>query len=438
MNGLCSRFVVGIIGSATALPGPSTLRRNVTLDLISLVGVGITVAVVAALLPGISRHAGLDPVGIAFLAAAPFVANFLGVFAGQLGPRTQRGLSLFRAGGALLLVVMFLLPIPVVMAALATGYWLALAFTSPVQQRLWGAMYPESQRGRLVGTVQTGKSAAAGAAVLIGGILADRIGGMTVVAFAGIVGALCAMASSRIVAPVADDARSFSVRESWAAFRSRPGLVQVGAAQTFYGGGLIAAGPLYALVQVDRLELSIAEIGLLGILGSVAATIACLVWGSIIDRRGAISIMRVGGFLGLMSIALYAVAPSVAFLWVASIIAGVASASTDLGITAVISEQVPQQERGAAVSGFNALTGARGMIAPFVASIAVQAGILSVTSALLLCALMTGVGALMYLRLSRAGDPRPWREVMPQPALAGIDRGRRLARALVVSVMTGL
>lgn len=414
------------------------MRRNAALDLVSLVGVGITVAVVASLLPGISRHAGLDPVGIAFLAAAPFVANFLGVFAGRLGPRTQRGLSLFRAGGALLLVVMFLLPIPFVLAALATGYWMALAFTSPVQQRLWGAMYPDAQRGRLVGMVQTGKSAAAGAAVLIGGILADRIGGMTVVAFAGIVGALCAMASSRIDAPVAEDARSFSVRESWAAFRSRPGLVQVGAAQTFYGGGLIAAGPLYALVQVDRLDLSIADIGVLGILASVAATVACLVWGSIIDRRGAISIMRVGSVLGLLSIVLYAVAPSVAVLWLASIVAGVATASIDLGITAAISEQVPQQERGAAVAGFNALTGARGMIAPFVASIAVQAGFLDVTQALLACAFATGVGALMYLRLSREGHPRPWREVVPQPALVGIDRGRRLARGLVISVMIGL
>lgn len=429
---------MGIFGSAAALPGSGTLRRNAALDLISLIGVGITVAVVASLLPGISRHAGLDPIGLAFLSAAPFLANLLGVFAGRFGPRTQRGLSLFRASGALLLVVMFLLPIPMVLAALATGYWMALAFSSPVQQRVWGAIYPDAQRGRLVGMVQTGKSAAAGAAVLIGGILADRIGGMTVVAFAGIVGALCALASSRIDAPIAEDARSFSVRESWAAFRSRPGLVQVGAAQTFYGGGLIAAGPLYALVQVDRLHLSIADIGLLGILGSVAATVACLVWGSIIDRRGAIFIMRVGTFLGLVSIALYAVAPSVVFLWVASIIAGVANASTDLGITAVISEQVPQRERGAAVSGFNALTGARGMIAPFVASIVVQAGLLDVTQALLLCVLFTAVGALMYYRLSREGEPRPWREVVPQPAVEGIERGRRMARALVVSVMTGL
>jgi MFS family permease len=429
---------VGIFGSSAALSGSSTLRRNVTLDLISLVGVGITASVVISLLPGISRHAGLDPVGIALLGSAPFVANLLGLFAGRLGPRSPRGMTMFRAGGALLLVVMAFLPIPVVMAALATGYWITLSFSNPLQQRMWGAMYPPADRGRLIGMVSTGKSAAAGTAVLIGGILADRIGGMAVIAFAGAVGALCATAATRIQAPLADDARTFSARESWAAFRNRPALRQVAAAQTFYGAGLIAAGPLYALVQVDRLSMSVAEIGILGILGSVSCTIACLVLGPRIDRRGAIPVMRIGAVLGLVSLLLYSIAPAVTYLWLASVIVGVANAATDMGIANVIAEQVPQSERGAAVAGFNALTGARGMFAPFVAAGIVEAGILDLTGTLLLCAVATGIGAAMYVRLSRAGDPRPWTEVLPQPAVAGIDRGRRLARALVVSVMTGL
>ncbi len=79
------------------------MRRNVLLDLVSLVGVGITASVVMCLLPGVARHQGLDPLGIALLAAAPFAANVLGLFANRLGPGTSRGMSLFRAGGALLL-----------------------------------------------------------------------------------------------------------------------------------------------------------------------------------------------------------------------------------------------------------------------------------------------------------------------------------------------
>jgi len=430
---------VGVVGAARVLPGSGTLRRNVLLDLVSLVGVGVTASVVLGLLPGVARHQGLDPVGIAFLAAAPFAANVLGLFSNRLGPRTPRGMSLFRASGALLLVVMVLLPIPLVMAALATGYWISLAFSNPLQQRMWGAMYPATERGRLIGFVSTGKAAAAGTAILVGGILADRIGGMVVVAFAGAIGALCAMAASRIRAPLDPDAPRFSAHESWSAFRRRPALRQVAAAQAFYGAGLIAAMPLYALVQVDRLSLSMAEIGLIGILGAVATTLSCLAWGSMADHRGSVSVMRIGSALGLVSIVLYAVAPSVIFLWMAAVIVGVANAATDMGLASVISEQVPQEERGAAVAGLNALTGARGMFAPFVASIIVQAGILSVTQALLLCAATTGIGTVMYLRLTPSGAPRPWRAFVPSvPRSAGLDRGLQRARALVVGVATNL
>ena len=430
---------MGIIGAAGGLPGAQTLRRNVLLDLISLVGVGVTASVVLALLPGVARHQGLDPVGIAFLAAAPFAANVLGLFANRLGPRTARGMSLFRAGGALLLVVMVLLPIPLVMAALATGYWISLAFSNPLQQRMWGAMYPSSERGRLIGVVSTGKAAAAGLALLIGGIMADRIGGMVVVAFAGAIGALCAMAAAGIRAPLDPDAPRFSAHESWAAFRRRPALRRVAAAQAFYGAGLIAAMPLYALVQVDRLSLSMTEIGLIGILGAVAATLSCLAWGSMADRHGSVWVMRIGATLGLGSIVLYAVAPSVMYLWIAAIIVGVANAATDMGLASVISEQVPQEERGAAVAGLNALTGARGMVAPFAAAAAIQAGWLDLTQALLVCAGMTGIGTVMYLRLTPSGAPRPWRSMVPSlPGMGGLDRGLQRARAIVVGVTTNL
>ncbi len=414
------------------------MRRNVLLDLISLIGVGVTASVVLSLLPGVARIQGLDPVGIALLASAPFAANLLGLFSNRLGPRTPRGMSLFRAGGALMLVVMLMLPIPFVMAALATGYWISIAFANPLQQRMWGAMYPAAERGRLIGIVSTGKAAAAGMAVLVGGILADRIGGMVVVAFAGMVGALCAMAASRIQVPLDPDSPRYSARDSWAAFRRRPALRRVAAAQAFYGGGLIAAGPLYALVQVDRLSLSMAEIGVIGILAAVATTLSCLAWGSMADRRGSIPVMRIGSALGFVSIVLYAVAPSVIYLWVAAIIVGVANAAIDMGLASVISEHVPQDERGAAVAGLNALTGARGIFVPFAASIVVQAGWLDLTQTLLVCAGATGIGTWMYLRLTPSGTPRPLRSFVPSLPPLGIDRGLRRARALVVGVAGNL
>jgi MFS family permease len=420
------------VGAASAAVIPSTglLRRNLLLDLATAVGMGITTALVASLLPSVSRRAGLDPIGLAFLASAPFVANLLGLFAGRLGPRTTRQLAATRAAGAALLLVLVFAPAPIVLTAVAIGFWLSISFATPLQQRIWGAMYPVRERGRLIGKVATGRAAAAGTAALIGGVVADQIGGLAVVAIAGMVGAICATSTSRLRVPLDAAVPVYSARASWQTFRRIPALRQVGTAQAFFGGGLIAAAPLYALVQVDRLSLSLTEIGTIGILASLATTISCLAWGSLADRRGAMPAMQIGSALGFLSLLLYAVAPSVLVLWLAAICVGLANAAIDLGISSVLSEHTTLEERAAAMSGFNALTGARGIVAPFVASGLVQSGLMNITGALLLCAATTGIGALLYLRLSRGGEPRSISTLVHE---TGVHRGLRRARALVVS-----
>src|SRR5947207_15697464 len=59
---------------------------------------------------------------------------------------------------------------------------------------------------------------------------------------------------------------------------------------------------------------------------------------------------------------------------------------------------VPTEERGAVMAGWNALTGIRGAAAPFIATGLVQLGVLSVTGALVVCAIITTIGAALYLR----------------------------------------
>src|SRR3954447_22207233 len=64
--------------------------RNLALDTVASIGIGVTVALVTTLLPTIARGGGLEPLGLAALAAAPFIANLLGAFAGRVGPRSRR------------------------------------------------------------------------------------------------------------------------------------------------------------------------------------------------------------------------------------------------------------------------------------------------------------------------------------------------------------
>ena len=383
-------------------PSPRQLAvgRNLALDLVAAVGVGVTVALVTTLLPTIARRGGLEPIGLAALAAAPFVANLLGAFAGRVGPRSQRQLSLIRGIGAASLLVLAVFAAAPVMILVSIVFWLSLSLSGPFHLRLWGTMYPARVRGRVVGFLGSGRAAAAAIAALAGGLLADQLGGETAVALAGLVGLGCALAYAGLRAPNAERPPTFSARDSIRALRDRPILSRVALAQGFYGGGMIAALPLYAIVYVDRLDLSLADVGIIGILTAGATTVMFLVWGAVADRRGPLVAMRLGTALGLGALVAYALAPNVAVLWVAALAAGAGGASIDVGIASIVSDHTPLDSRAAAMAGWNAITGARGIVAAFTMSALLQVGIVDVTSGLLLCAAISAVGVVLYARAS--------------------------------------
>ena len=324
------------------------------------------------------------------------MANLLGAFAGRVGPRSVRQLSLIRAGGAASLLVLAVFSAPPVLIAVTFGFWLSLSLSSPYYLGLWGSLYPARIRGRLVGLTGSARAAAAAIAALLGGIVADQIGGLVAVAFAGLFGLVCAIAYLGLRAPSAPRQRGFSARESISALREHPTLTRIALAQGFYGGGLIAAVPLYAIVNVDRLDLSLSDVGVIGILTAGATTVFFLIWGAVADRRGPLVAMRIGSAFGLAALIAYALAPDVRILWIAAIGAGAGSASIDVGIASAVSDHTTIESRAAAMAGWNAITGARGIVAAFAMSVLLQLGVVDVTSGLLLCAAISSIGVVLY------------------------------------------
>jgi MFS transporter, DHA1 family, staphyloferrin B biosynthesis exporter len=387
-----------------SLPSSATRRvigRNLALDLVVAVGLGVTTALVGALLPTVARRGGLAPLGLSALAAAPFVANLLGAFAGRYGPRTTAQLAITRGIGGVALAVLFLMPPAPVLVGLAVVFWLSLSFGGPFHLRLWGAMYPARLRGRVLGVLGMGRAASGALAALGGGLVADRIGGERAVAIAGAIGVVCAIAYVGLRARAAEAPPQFSPRESIRVLRERPLLSRIAVAQGFYGGGLIAAAPLYALVYVDRLDLSLAAVGAIGIFASVATTVAFPMWGVVADRHGALRSLRVGSAIGLCALVAYAFAPSVVVLWIAALAAGTGSAAIDVGIASAVSNETPLASRAAAMAGWNAITGARGIVAAFLMSALLQLGFVDITVGLLLCAGVSATGVVLFSRAGR-------------------------------------
>ena len=398
-----------------SIEGLRPISRNLTLDLVAAIGYGVSGALVSSLLPTIARRGGLEPLGLAALSAAPFLTNLLSVFAGRLGPQSTRQFAALRAVGAGSLAGLLFLPGAPVIVAVAFVFWISVSFSSPFQLRLWGATYPGRMRGRVVGFLGTGRAAAAGIAALTGGVLADRLGGPTALALAGFVGAICALAYAGFRASAAAAPLAYSARESIRAMRARPTLQRVALAQGFFGGGFIAAGPLFALVYVDRLDLSLSDVGVIGVFGASATTVSFLAWGAVADRFDALAAMRYGSLIGLAGLIAYALAPALAVLLVAALAIGVANSSIDVGVAGVISDNTPLTDRAAAMSGWNAVTGARGLVAPFLMSGLVQFGIVSLTTGLLLCAAASATGVALFWWAATRARPESARPAAAPP-----------------------
>jgi MFS family permease len=267
-------------------------------------------------------------------------------------------------------------------------------------------MYPSRLRGRVVGAVGTGRAAAAAIAALVAGVLADRLGGTTVIALGALIGVATAAAYAGLRVPPTAPPPRFSPREAVRILKARPVLQRIVIAQGFYGGGLIAAAPLYALVYIDRLGMSLTEVGIVGILAAGATTVSYYAWGAAADRFGPILLLRAGSVLGLVSLVAVAVTPTVLVLWPATILAGAASAAIDLGINTTISDETDLRDRAGALAGWNTVTGARGLAAPFLAAGLVQLGVLGVTGALLACAGVAAIGVVLFARVQGAREGR--------------------------------
>lgn len=377
--------------------GAGQVRRYLPFDVLAGIGIGVGSAMVLTLLPTAARREAVAPLGLAALACAPFVTNLVSAFTGRVGVRSTTGLAAFRIAGVGASVLLLVLPVAVAMIPVALLFWLSLSLAGPFHVRLWGQVYPPRVLGRAIGIMGAARAGAMALAALVGGLLADRVGGPPAMAVGGIVGAVCCLGYLGLPRISLGDDPAYTARGAVGVLLERPVLRRMAIAHFFYGSGVVAAVPLFALVHVDRLGLSLGDVGIVGIAGAVAMTLAFPVMGLLTDRFGGMWAMRVGTCLGLIGVLGYALAPGVAVLWGASAAFGAGSAALDTGVVAVLSAETPLESRAAALAGWNASTAAWGIAAPFTMTFAIQAGVVSLTAGLLLCTGIAALGVLLYL-----------------------------------------
>jgi predicted MFS family arabinose efflux permease len=397
---------------------PEAVRRNLRIETVASIAYGIFFAAAFSFMPVVLRRLGASATLLAIYTAQTYLGSVLSTL-GVLLMRRRDPLAFGTACWVLarsLLLPTFLIAQAGWLLVLTALVWLLEAFPSPAYARVVQAIYPARYRGRALAVVRTGMVLAILLVTPLAGGALDRFGYRVLFPIAGVVGVISALIFARVRvdehALPPQQARSLGGVWGLLGQNRRFALYLFGFA--VYGLGFLMGVPLFAIVQVDRLQLSYTTIGYLGLVQSLFWLIGNMLWGRLIDRRGGLWVLRANVGIAAVVPLTYVWAFDAWTLVPAFVAHGIISAGIDLGL---ISSGIELADP-ASVAEYSALQatiiGLRGMVAPFIGVVLLGLGLPDQA----IFALGCGFIALGWLTLGRVATGGHKMAVLEQPAAA--------------------
>ncbi|GAB4113940.1 MAG: hypothetical protein Fur005_04930 [Roseiflexaceae bacterium] len=389
---------------------PANVRFNTRLELIAALAYGVFFAGTLGFLPVILRRLGADTNQLALYVTLTYAGSLLApvsvaltrgkkpidvaVVCWSLG-RGVFALGLFVTQSWALLVI-------------AGIFWILESIPVPAYSQIMQRIYPPAFRGRAMSGVRIGMTLAVLLITPIFGLLLDSIGHQWLLITAALFGVI----SSAIFAPVrpiyaaATSPRPVSIGSVLGLLKEDRRFAFYLLVMTIYGFGGVMALPLFPIVQVSRLQLSYTQIGTLGLLQSLFWLVGFLFWGRLLDKHGAVWVLRVAMMLAAIVPFTYMWATNIWMLLPAFIAQGLLQGAFELGATNTAIE-LANEGRVMEYSALQtAVIGLRGMIAPFIAASLVNSGVLDVY-VFGLCVILILIGVLLMGRVKQSVRLRP-------------------------------
>lgn len=391
---------------------PPRARHAFLRDLASALLTGVFSGVVIPFAGVVARRLGAPPLWISVLASAPALGFFLtSAWAPALAARNPVALVVWPAllGRGLFLLTPWVAG-PEGLIALVVVYHLLNGLTVPAYAETVGRVLPPELRGRLVGVVRVGFSAAAVASSLVAGAAVERFGHGPVFAAASVFGIAGALAFRGIRLPHRPTHALAAPTPWWDAFQDPAFRTLLRVTFVFGFGGWMMA-PAVPLLLVDELHATPAQVGVLSATGAVTSTVGFFVWGRYVDRHSGVGAMRtlLAGAALTPTCFFVAFHPYSALLPFAS--DGFFVAGLDLAWMAACMELAPPGRVAAYAAAYTVLLGLRGLTAPFVAGAVASA--LGPRPVFLLAALFMAAAGLQARSQLRPGAREVHRAEVP-------------------------
>jgi len=384
-----------------------TIRANLQRDLLNGIGGALFLGGVYANGAVVIRRMGADATTVAYLTAIPFLANVAVLLLLPIIPRGNPVLLLVVASAATRLAS---LPAgwatsPAMLLAAWTLMSLCLALSALPTLDVVSAMYPANRRAHLVGRVRTVSIGAALVAGPLMGSLLDRFGAGITFTLIGLTSAACGIALLKVHAPQQQKSPRISIVNALGTLRYDVTFRGFVLAWTMWGVGVLLPLAVYPLLLVDRFHASYTAIGLLSALTGGSALLTYRWWARQADHRDPRLLAAIGFSLATAVPVVYALAPSLPVLGLASVLAGVSQGAIEMSNMQAMLRFAPRGDAIRYTSVFNAAAGLRGAIAPVAGSLLVTS--YGATPVLLTGAAIGLVSAGGMWRSSRRSLPAP-------------------------------
>ena len=355
------------------------VRRNMYMELLASVAYGIFYAAAIQYIPVVLRRLGASSDLLALYTAQTYLGSILTslsiVLMRRRRPKNFVTLCWLMARSLFLL---FALVTQVHWLLVVTAFfWLLEAFPSPGYTRIIQVIYPERVRGQILSVVRLGMVGAILLATPLAGWALDQVGYRVLFPIAALLGITATLIFSqlRVDEGPLPPRETRSVTSLWQLVRrNRPFTIHL-LSFTVYGMGGLLGYPLYAIVQVDRLQLSYTQIGFLGLGQSVAWLVGFLIWGRLVDRKGGLPVLRLNQLISVIIPLTYIWATADWMLLPAFIIQGLINAGIDIGLISTCI-QLADKEKVVEYAAIQAtIIGLRGLITPFLGAALLRLGV---------------------------------------------------------------
>lgn len=355
------------------------VRRNMVVELLASVAYGIFYAAAIQYIPVVLRRLGASSELLALYTAQTYLGSILTSLSIVLMRRRRpKSFVVFCWALARSLFVLFALVTQVYwLLAVTALFWLLESFPSPGYTRIIQVIYPERLRGQVISVVRLGMVTAILLATPLAGWALDHFGYRVLFPLAGLMGLSATWLFSKLHVDEGPlpPRQTRAVSSLWQLVRhNRPFAIHLLSFAVYGLGGLLGY-PLYAIVQVDRLQLSYTEIGFLGVAQSAAWLVGFLIWGRVVDRKGGLPVLRINQLISVIVPLAYLWATDGWMLLPAFIVQGLINAGVDVGLISTCL-QLAERDKVVEYAAVQAtVVGLRGIITPFLGAALLRLGV---------------------------------------------------------------